>query len=148
MTLGSYFVALRGKWRALGGIAFSAVVVAGVVAYYTSMAQESDINVAGLQGRWILETLSGQPVELRKAVYFEIDGLILKGFDGCNNFSGPLENPVLIRKGQRDCAGEYVSLPLDLASPLDHLRQARVAGDVLSLPISEGGGEATFRRGS
>jgi hypothetical protein len=144
MTVGSYFIAIKGKRRIR--IAFSAAVVAGVVAFYTSMAQESDINVAGLQGRWTLETLNGQPVELSMAVYFEIDGHTLKGFDGCNNFGGPLENPVLIRKGQRDCAGEYVSLPLDLGSPLEHLRQASVTGDVLSLPIPQGGGEATFRR--
>jgi hypothetical protein len=146
MALASYSLTPRRKWLVLSWIGFGAAVGLSVMALYASIAQEAEFNLAEFQGRWTLELMDGQPVELKMAVYFEINGKAIKGFDGCNNFSGSLENPVLIRKGQRDCVGEYASLPLNLSSPMEHLQQAKITGDVLSLPIGQGGGEAKFRR--
>ncbi|MER8963881.1 MULTISPECIES: META domain-containing protein [unclassified Mesorhizobium] len=119
-------------------------IVAGVVGIPS--AGPRNVELSDLQGRWVLESVNGVLVSSSVPVYFEVVGDNITGFDGCNNFGGPLLTPDFIRKGERDCEGDYVSLPLDFANPLEQLRQATLDGKLLVLSIPNTAGKARFRR--
>ncbi len=131
------------------------VAVASVVVFVIAIlarsgwflsAQETHLDARDLQGRWRLETVGDQQVDARRQIYFEISGTTIKGYDGCNIFGGPLEMPTRIRVGQRGCAAGRIVLPLDLSNPAEQLRNGRLAGNLLSLPLPGGMDTATLRR--
>lgn len=113
-------------------------------AFLTStLAQEDEVTLPSLEGRWVLTRLSGEHVTSDPPVYFELTDEVISGYDGCNRFGGALGGP--IRIGGRGCADRNRLLPLDLARPAEHLMQATLEGDQLLLPL-EDGSEAEFRR--
>jgi heat shock protein HslJ len=97
-------------------------------------------------GRWVLKTLRGAPISTSRAIFFEINNSVISGFDGCNDFGGPIDRPLHIRKTQRACTDNRPSLPLDLAKPLEHLATGIIEGSILTLPVSNPAGEAIFDR--
>lgn len=103
-------------------------------------------DMSMLQGRWVLESINGQLTGSGTKVYFEIDGLTITGFDGCNKFGGRLDAPSRIRMTQRGCASDRLRLPLELPDPRSQLNAAKVTGEKLKLPLPGGKGEAGFRR--
>lgn len=112
----------------------------------TSYASCDDMDVSKLQGRWVLESLSGQPVKQVNEVYFKVSGQTFTGFDGCNNFGGSLDAPSRMRQGQRGCGSEVLRLPLKILDPWPQFKAAKVTGDTLMLPLPDGKGEAGFSR--
>lgn len=109
---------------------------------------EAVIQRRELIGRWFLDAARDKnPSSNDSVVFFQItaDGAF-SGFDGCNTFSGRLDAPEFIRKTQRDCIGNEITLPLDLKDPVAHLRSAVVEADLLRLPLNEGSRGALFRR--
>jgi hypothetical protein len=110
------------------------------------MVHAGPMDMSALQGRWMLESINRESVSPEYNLHFKIEGRLITGFDGCNNFGGSLDNPDLIRKGQRACTGSGPRLPLQLSDPLPQLNAARLVGDELIVPLSQGTGEATFRR--
>ncbi len=108
------------------------------------MAVES---AASMNGTWSLASVGGQAVTADGgAPRFTIDGDVISGFDGCNQFGGQLSNPQSMRSGQMACAGEYVKLPLDLNDPKAHLDSATFEGDRISLPARAGLPASVFLR--
>lgn len=108
------------------------------------MAVES---ATSLDGTWSLVSVGGQSVSADgNSPRFTIEGDIISGFDGCNQFGGQLSNPQSLRKGQRACVGEYVTLPLDLSDPKAHLDSATIEGDRISLPAKAGLPASVFIR--
>jgi hypothetical protein len=98
-----------------------------------------------LTGKWLLESIDGRPVTGRE-IHFQIEGLTISGFDGCNTFGGRLDAPGRIRISQRACEGNAPEFPLRLEDAAAHLRTARRSGDRLDLPLWERPGIASFRR--
>ncbi|MFQ5525984.1 MAG: META domain-containing protein [Thermoanaerobaculia bacterium] len=104
------------------------------------------MTISDLQGKWVLESISGDAVETPSEIYFKIDERTISGFDGCNHFGGPLDAPQNLRMTQRACAEEGPSLPLDLAKPLAQLESAHLEADTLELDLPDETGKASFRR--
>ncbi len=104
------------------------------------------LDVSKLQGRWILESINGTPVESEQEIYFEIDGQIIRGFDGCNTFGGRLDAPTRLRMTQRECVSAGPMLPLELPDARSQLKAGEVAGEKLTLPLSGEAGQAGFVR--
>lgn len=104
------------------------------------------MDISSLNGRWVLEAVEGKPVSEEKDIYFQIEGQTITGYDGCNRFGGSLSSPFVIRRSQRGCASEGISLPVDLTNPLPKLTASRMEGDQLVIPMPSGVGEATFKR--
>ena len=102
--------------------------------------------IAELQGKWILESIDGNAIEPKPAIYFEIDGLKISGFDGCNRFGGSLDAPNELQIGQRGCPSDSPRLPLQLTDPRVQLRSSRLEDDTLELVLVGEAGKAKFRR--
>ncbi|MGD9922781.1 MAG: META domain-containing protein [Pseudorhodoplanes sp.] len=110
-------------------------------------ASAQPMEMANLRGRWVLETINGQPVPSALGeVYFQITGPTIIGFDGCNRFGGNMNQLGRVQKGQRGCAPGAPTLPFDLSAALAQLERSSMSGDRLSLPLPDGGGTAQFRR--
>lgn len=130
----------RWRTRLIAGL------VAGLLYSGAAAGECDDMDVSGLQGRWTLESIDGKPVDAPTPIYFEIDGLTITGFDGCNNFGGRLDQPAGLRKSQRACLAEGPRLPLDFSDPWAHLERATVSNNTLVLPLPEGSGHARLHR--
>jgi len=104
------------------------------------------MDMSKLQGRWVLESISGQPVSSGDELYFEIEGMTITGFDGCNKFGGSLDAPERMRMTQRGCVSDTPRLPLELSDPRPQLEAAKVTGEELTLPLPGGTGDAVFSR--
>jgi hypothetical protein len=63
-----------------------------------------------------------------------ISGGIISGYDGCNRFSGPVDQPNQIFVGQRACADSTDVYMLDLADPIAHLLDSTLTGGLLEIP--------------
>lgn len=105
-------------------------------------------TITELQGKWVLESIGGRPVDTEREVYFELTDRTLTGFDGCNRFGGSLDRPEAFRRTQRACPEDAVSLPLDLTDPLPQLESSKLAGETLELVLSGDRGTALLRRQS
>jgi heat shock protein HslJ len=105
------------------------------------------MNISALKGRWVLEMVNGRNVAPdRGEIYFEITDQTITGYDGCNRFGGSIAQLSRIQRGQRGCPPDAILLPLDFSNLESQLGRASVRGDRLSLPLSDGRGEAQFRR--
>lgn len=92
---------------------------------------------AGLEGSWRLTSIASSPLESPAAdelPFFTIKGMSVEGFDGCNQFFGPLDRPGAIGATRRACPAGTLVLPLDLSDLAAHLRTGRIEGDVLAVP--------------
>lgn len=105
------------------------------------------MDVSELKGRWVLETIDGKSVAPEKGeIFFQITEQAITGFDGCNRFGASLTQPSPAQRGQRGCPADAIRLPLDFSSLASQLSRATVSGDMLSLPLQDGKGQAQFRR--
>jgi heat shock protein HslJ len=120
--------------------------ILGLIGYLQSAAAGDAMDMSKLQGRWVLESIGGQPVSAGDEIYFEIDGMTITGFDGCNKFGGSLDAPDRLRMTQRGCVSDRPKLPLELSDPRSQLDAATVTGEQLTLPLPGGPGEAVFSR--
>ncbi len=102
------------------------------------------METAHLEGRWNLTSVNGRPIPAGRSAHFQIDGIQIQGFDGCNSFGGRLDQPETMVTSQRACADGAMILPLDLTDPWRQLKAARVSEDRLVLETDAG--EAVFTR--
>lgn len=124
-------------------------VVAGCVAVAVSLGVAVGAAERGpLEGTWQLARTGDRTVEgsADQLPFFTITGGKITGFDGCNRFGGPLEDPQRIVRGQRGCGKGHVELPLDLGNPAGHLKAGTILGDRLLLPAHGALPESEFRR--
>jgi hypothetical protein len=117
--------------------------VAGAILALAAMLGTAGFAMAqtdqALNGTWTLASVDGRSITPSGEVpNFVIEGDAIHGYDGCNRFSGTLSKPEMMIVGQRACAGDYVSLPLDLTNPKAHLAQAEVEGENLIIPAWNG----------
>ena len=100
-----------------------------------------------IEGSWRLVTVDGKQVSTAGEVPgFSIEAGGISGYDGCNRFSGPLDDPAMMIMSQRACASDRVMLPLDLADPAADLAKATLDGDNLVLPARGNLPAAAFQR--
>lgn len=133
-------------WHPWGPFRFGLALLFAVAAFPAPLACETvrmaDISEAS--GRWVLESVEGRPLDGGSKIFFQIDGEIISGFDGCNRFSGRVDQLAMMRGTQRGCPPEVFQIRLakaqDALNALD-----RGAGSVV-LPVGEGGELVTFRR--
>jgi heat shock protein HslJ len=126
----------------------SAKYILALSLVYLPFIKAHAMDVASLQGRWVLEAVDGKSVSPdRGEIYFQITEQTISGYDGCNRFGGSLTQPGRIQKGQRGCPADTMLLPLDFSNPASQLSRATVRGERLLLPLPDGKGEAQFRRG-
>ena len=90
-----------------------------------------------LQGRWSLAEIASRPAHASATLplpWWAVNGQLIEGFDGCNNFSGRLDAPGSIVTTRRGCAGGALKLPLDMADPGPRLRGSTRIGNRLVVP--------------
>ncbi|MEZ5810792.1 MAG: META domain-containing protein [Rhizobiaceae bacterium] len=105
------------------------------------------IEAADMDGTWHLVSVDGKAVAPADNVpQFTIDGNMIAGFDGCNQFGGKLDDPASIVVGQRECAGPLVKLPIDLSNPAEQLSAAELEGGRLHIPMKGGYPSSTYER--
>ena len=104
------------------------------------------MDIDALQGRWTLLSINAEEVITDQDAWFELNGTLIVGFDGCNNFGGDLSSSHPLRQSQRGCEEVTFEFPLDLSRPLEQLKEATLQGDELTLPLTESEGVALFIR--
>jgi len=103
----------------------------------------------GLEGTWQLKSIDSSPIEAPstdKLPFFTINGVAINGFDGCNQFSGSIDQSGAISTTRRACPASTLVLPLDLNELDRHLQNAQVDGDVLTVPARGSYPESTYIR--
>lgn len=105
-------------------------------------------GLAVLEGTWVLAEIAGQPVgrgaDIERSIHFTYHDGFIRGFDGCNTFSGDIDQPGRIVATQRGCPPDMLLLPLDLGDPRPQLARARLKDGALILPLP-GGAPGTAR---
>jgi heat shock protein HslJ len=105
------------------------------------------MDVAELQGRWVLEDIDGKEVPSGGAeIYFEITAQSITGYDGCNRFGGSITDPSRMRKTQRACSSETTLLQLDSSDLIQQLSRATIIDSKLFVPMKDGTQKAKFKR--
>ena len=100
-----------------------------------------------VKGTWTLTRVGGQQIQTSTTPPgFTIDGNLISGYDGCNQFGGPLDDPASMRVGQRACAGDIPIFPLDLSDPGAHIASGSMDGGRLLLPARNGLPSSEFNR--
>ena len=77
---------------------------------------------------------------------FTIEGQAIQGFDGCNEFSGRLDQPGSIGSTRRGCPEHALRLPLDMSDPMPRLRSGNIENGTLTLPADARFSRASFKK--
>ena len=117
----------------VGALLWSAAVIA------------QPLTIDALQGNWMMNAPS---TDERALPRFTIDGQSIQGFDGCNEFSGRLDQPGSIGSTRRGCPEQTLRLPFDLSDPMPRLRSGKIEKGKLTLPADGRFPETSFRKGS
>src|SRR5262249_19464615 len=141
---------IRGRSGSIGAIHLlccvgSCILVLTLVLVTSLPGVAKAMEISELQGRWDLVSMNGQPVRAGEPIFFEIEGLAIRGFDGCNNFGGRIDAPSRLVTSQRACEPNVETLPLKLTDPLPQLKASRLVEERLLVPLPGGAGEAQFR---
>lgn len=111
---------------------FNLIVLASI-AYFVFSNPGRSAEVADLQGRWTLVAISGAPTGSSfPSVHFEVKGMAISGFDGCNNFGGLLDKPEAIIATQRACAA---GAPFDVSDLVRNMRLATLVAGRLTVSL-------------
>lgn len=92
---------------------------------------------AAPQGTWRLVSIDSKPVSQApsgQVPYFTITGTSIEGFDGCNEFSGRIDQPGGISATRRGCPEGTIKLPLDFDNLPSHLQGGTIDKNLLSVP--------------
>jgi heat shock protein HslJ len=115
--------------RHIAGTIFAAAIA--------NAAMSHAFACASLDGTWRLVSVDSRPVgqlPVGQVPFFKITGMTVSGFDGCNSFSGRIDQPDNISATRRGCPEETIKLPLDLGDLLSHLQTGTVNKNSLSVP--------------
>ena len=102
-----------------------------------SAASGCSARVSDLDGTWILQSINSVPVQAtaeQTLPFFKIDGDSIEGYDGCNQFFGPIDEPGAVSSTRMACPDVTDMLPLDLNNVGEHLSASRINGETLALP--------------
>lgn len=103
----------------------------------------------GLDGTWQLTSIDSSPIEAtpdERLAHFTITGTAIEGYDGCNQFSGPIDRPDAITSTRRACPDAKNMLPLNMNELDTHLKSAEIEGDVLKVPAQGDYSASTYLR--
>ena len=92
---------------------------------------------SSLDGTWRLVSVDSRPLRQLPAgqvPFFTVTRRTVSGFDGCNNFSGRIDQPGNISATRRGCPETTIKLPLDLGDLLSHLQTGTIDKNSLSVP--------------
>ena len=92
---------------------------------------------ASLEGTWRLVSVDSRPLKPLPAdqvPFFTVTGMTVSGFDGCNSFSGRIDQPGNISATRRGCPETMIKLPLDLGDLPSHLQTGTIDKNSLSVP--------------
>lgn len=119
----------------------SALRILGMTACRTAVVAAIAIGnacaSANLDGTWRLVSVGSKPVSQlppEQVPYLTISGTSVEGFDGCNSFSGRIDQPGNISATRRGCPEGVIKLPLDLGDLPSHLQSGTVEKNFLSVP--------------
>jgi hypothetical protein len=104
---------------------------------------------SSLDGTWRLVSVDSRPLRQLPAIrvpFFTVTGITIIGFDGCNNFSGRIDQPGNISATRRGCLETTIKLPLDLGDLQAHLRTGTIDKKFLSVPARGQFPAAMFER--
>jgi heat shock protein HslJ len=107
------------------------------------------LSASDLQGSWKLVEMQSQlvrPAAGNALPMFTITDQSIEGFDGCNRFWGRLDQPGSMASTRRGCLDGSLTLPLDLTSPMSHLKAGRIDKGRLILPQREDIPASVFER--
>jgi heat shock protein HslJ len=108
-----------------------------LILFFASNLSVTALAATNIEGKWQLAEVGGRLVQgsvRSPAPFFEIKGLTINGFDGCNSFSGQLDKPGSMTSTRIACGPDIIRLPLDLANPAAHLKDGKIAANRLTLP--------------
>lgn len=133
-------------WQPWRRLQFGLSLMFAVAAFPAPLACETGrmADISDASGKWVLESVAGKPVEGGSKIFFQIDGEMISGFDGCNRFSGRVDQVATLRRTQRGCPPEVFQIRLAKAQDALNALDWR-AGSVV-LPAGDGGELVTFRR--
>jgi heat shock protein HslJ len=118
-------------------------LIAGAFLWSTASIAEP-LNVADLQGSWKL--IAPSSTDEKALPRFTIEGQAIQGFDGCNEFSGRLDQPGSIGSTRRGCPEHALRLPLDMSDPMPRLLSGNIENDTLTLPADARFSRASFKK--
>lgn len=101
------------------------------------VAMGSTCAASSLDGTWRLVSVDSKPLgqlPVDRVPFFTVTGMEISGYDGCNRFSGRLDQPGNIAATRMGCPETTVKLPLDLGDLLPHLQTGTVRQNSLSIP--------------
>jgi heat shock protein HslJ len=125
------------------------VVLTGLVACGSATAPTNEVKTADLQGTWRLAEINAKPVVSSSQATlpsFTVKEQSIEGFDGCNSFSGRLDQPGSIASTRRGCPDDVLKLPLDLSDPMRQLKDGRIEKDRLIVPARDPQPACVFSR--
>ena len=133
-------------WQPWGPFRFRLSLVFAVAAFPAPLACETGPmpDISDAKGKWVLEFVEGRAVKGESKIFFQIEGEMISGFDGCNRFSGRVDQVARVRNTQRGCPPEVFQIRLSRAQ--DALNELDWRADTVVLPLGEGGELVTFRR--
>jgi heat shock protein HslJ len=104
---------------------------------------------AAFDGTWALVSIDSRPVRgvgPDGPPRFTIKGQSIEGFDGCNQFSGRIDQPVSVASTRMGCPDGTLKLPLDLNNLQAHLAGARVEQDQMIVVARGAYAASVFKR--
>lgn len=125
------------------------VILTGLVACGSATAPTNEVKTADLQGTWRLAEVNAKPVASSSPAAlpsFTVKDQSIDGFDGCNSFSGRLDQPGSIASTRRGCPDNVLKLPLDLSDPMRQIKEGRIEKDRLILPARDPQPASVFSR--
>ena len=131
----------------LGGILFAAPMIS-TQSKVTNGEQAAEVPtwLQSLQGHWELKELGGQPISTTRAPWFIINGVKIRGYDGCNTFGGSLLPTPSIRSTEMACDSSTLLLPINWADPVKQLQESHFTYDEGLYLTTPNGGAAILHR--
>src|SRR5262245_27783503 len=125
----------------LAGTIFALALASAEIGYALASAR--------LEGTWRLVSVDARPLgqlPISQVPFFTVTGMTVNGFDGCNSFSGRIDQPGSIVATRRGCPEEIIKLPLDLGDLSAHLQTGTIDKNSLSVPARGRFPASTFER--
>lgn len=99
----------------------------------------TSVDATRFAGTWRLVAVDSRPLgplPADQVPVFTVIGTRVSGFDGCNTFSGRIDQPGEISATRMGCREGAIQLPLDLGNLLAHLQTGTIKEKSLSVPAN------------
>ena len=121
----------------LGASILCGPIIIGLVTCVACVGASVDAN--RFAGTWRLVSVDSRPLgplPADQVPVFTVTGTNVSGFDGCNTFSGSIDQPGEISATRMGCREGAIKLPLDLGNLLAHLQTGTIKENSLSVPAN------------